>query len=197
MTLSLGTKTDEPNLNSMHAKLITIFLLSAPLLWGAPPNNNREIYEVRSAFQELSYRLNSHQTELDLLLERLNTLEGKIPRANPSNGRLAALESSQKNLADDFKVLKSHLEKTNSSLHKCEKQLANLDKQLTTDIASLKNSLKSMIALLQGGEKLHIVKPGDSLGQIALQHKVSTKTLKEYNNLKSDTIIIGQKIKLP
>ena len=181
----------------MHVKFLTLFFLSAPLLWGAPPNN-RELYETRTAFQELSYRLNSHQTELDLLLERLNNLESKIPKSNPDNARITALESSQKNLADDLKTLKSHLEKTNSSLNKCEKQLANLDKQLTTDIASLKTSLKSMISLLQGGTKpqTYTVKPGDSLGKIAIDHKVSTKKLRELNNLKSDTIIVGQKLKL-
>lgn len=40
------------------------------------------------------------------------------------------------------------------------------------------------------------VKPGDTLSHIAKKHHVSVKQLKQWNNIKSDIIQIGQKIKI-
>ncbi len=185
----------------MIVKLLFLLALSAPL-WGAPNRDQVALQEVRSSFQELSYRINSHQVELDLLLERLQALEEKTGRLNQSSStenRLSQIEKNQKSLASDFKTLKGHLEKTNSSLTSCQSKLTQLDKQLSTDIKSLKNSLQSMVVLLKGGNegKIYTVKPGDSLGKIALNLKTDTKTLKSLNNLSADTIYVGQKLKLP
>ena len=43
----------------------------------------------------------------------------------------------------------------------------------------------------------YTVKSGDTLGHIALQHKVKIAELKALNGLSTDLIRIGQKIKLP
>lgn len=192
-------------LNLKHMKGNPLFfLLLAPLLWGATPHKESyATHELRTSFKELTYQLNAHQVEIDLLLERLNVLEGKTRQSSttsPNEGRLAKVEAAQKSLAADLKTLKNHLEKSNDSLHKCQKQLATLDKQLNTDIKSLKGSLQSMIALLkEGGDsnKSYTVSSGDSLGEIACKFKVSTKALKEHNNLSSDTIFPGQKLLIP
>ena len=47
------------------------------------------------------------------------------------------------------------------------------------------------------GDALYTVKPGDSLGQIALDLKTDIKTLKQLNNLSSDTIRVGQRLVTP
>lgn len=43
----------------------------------------------------------------------------------------------------------------------------------------------------------YLVKKGDSLGEIAKEHKVKTSALKKANNLTSDNIRIGQKLVIP
>ena len=43
----------------------------------------------------------------------------------------------------------------------------------------------------------YIVRKGDTLGQIALRLGVNTRTLKQVNNLSSDLIQVGQKLKIP
>jgi LysM repeat protein len=48
-----------------------------------------------------------------------------------------------------------------------------------------------------GGETVHVVKSGDTLTKIAKQHGVSLKALRAANNLKTDQIKVGQKIKVP
>lgn len=44
--------------------------------------------------------------------------------------------------------------------------------------------------------KIYHVKSGDTLSHIAKRHKVSVRQLKQWNNLKSDFLRIGQKIKI-
>lgn len=44
--------------------------------------------------------------------------------------------------------------------------------------------------------KEHIVREGDSLGQIALDYGISLSNIKEWNGLEEDKIIIGQKLRL-
>ena len=42
----------------------------------------------------------------------------------------------------------------------------------------------------------YVVKRGDSLGSIALAHKVSVKSIKSYNQINGSMIRIGDKLKL-
>ena len=44
--------------------------------------------------------------------------------------------------------------------------------------------------------KIYYVKSGDTLSHIAKRHKVSVRQIKQWNNLKSDFLKIGQKLKI-
>jgi len=44
---------------------------------------------------------------------------------------------------------------------------------------------------------VHIVRKGDSLSEIALRYRVGMASIKRANNMKTDTIRIGQKLKIP
>ena len=43
----------------------------------------------------------------------------------------------------------------------------------------------------------HVIERGDTLSEIASRYRVSFKRLKEFNGLRSDTIRVGQKLKIP
>ena len=47
------------------------------------------------------------------------------------------------------------------------------------------------------GEKTYAVKSGDNLGKIAKTHGITLKALRAANNLKTDRITVGQKLKIP
>ncbi len=51
----------------------------------------------------------------------------------------------------------------------------------------------------QGGGKAitHVIERGDTLSEIAGRYRVNFKRLKDFNGLRSDTIRIGQKLKIP
>jgi len=52
-------------------------------------------------------------------------------------------------------------------------------------------------ATLSGNEKLYTVKSGDTLNHIAKNNATSVKALRAENNLKTDQIKVGQKLKIP
>ena len=182
---------DEQNSRFMIARLF-ILLLAAPL--GAAPT--MATLELKSSVDELAFKLHGQEVELGLLLERLNSLEKQKP-VLPGESRVVALEKSQKAFASDLQTLKQNLESSNKALVECQKKLSEIDSKLTKEIQSLKTSLHSMLAILNDEpENFYIVQPGDSLGQIALDQKLTIKKLKELNSLTKDTIIVGQKLRL-
>jgi peptidoglycan endopeptidase LytE len=48
-----------------------------------------------------------------------------------------------------------------------------------------------------GAEQMYTVKSGDSLTKISTQFGISIKALRAVNNLKTDKIVVGQKLKIP
>ena len=68
-----------------------------------------------------------------------------------------------------------------------------------TEINKQKESeKKARIAAIKKANdvKIYHVKSGDTLGHIAKRHHVSVRQIKQWNNLKSDMIRIGQKLKI-
>jgi LysM repeat protein len=49
----------------------------------------------------------------------------------------------------------------------------------------------------ESSEKVYVVKSNDNLGKIAKAHGVTVKALRAANNLKTDRITVGQKLKIP
>lgn len=72
---------------------------------------------------------------------------------------------------------------------------ANLSKPRAASTAS--SSSAPAPATVSGADGGYVVKSGDSLSVIAHRHGTTVKALKETNNLKSDTIYVGQKLTLP
>ncbi len=186
-----------------------LLLTISGALFGAPQRESLAVQEMRSALDQVGFQIHGHQVEIDLFQERLDKLENSVDKLGGQvrqgkqdrtlEGRLSNLEKAHDTLITDLKSLKGHLNETSTALTSCQTKLTQIDKQLSSDVKGLKRSLESMLALLQKGEPsgAYVVKPGDSLGQIALDHKTDTKTLKQLNNLSSDKIVVGQKLTLP
>lgn len=172
--------------------------------------NSRSPSELKLTLQELRGRLSdldrqcyAQKVELELLSEKILALEGKVQTKQshlPFEQRLSAMEQTQKTLTEDLKTLKTYLNDRTSSLTSCEEKILELEKQLSNECSTLKGSLQSMISILEDEEGdvfTYTVKPGDSLGKIAVENKTNTRTIKKLNGLEGDTIYVGQKLKLP
>lgn len=197
-------------------KLVTALVLIAIPLSAAPfPGGRQEpaaLQELRLGLEQIGYQVHSHGVEIDIFQERLEKLESALKSCNQelkasksdktTEKRIKTLEQAHESLIDDIKTLKNHLNSSNATLAHCQSQLTKMEKQHAQDLLSLKGSLESMLALLQmkpkeaqlAAQNIYTVQSGDSLGQIALDHKTDIKTLKKLNNLTSDTIYVGQKI---
>ncbi|MBK6889095.1 MAG: LysM peptidoglycan-binding domain-containing protein [Sphingobacteriales bacterium] len=72
---------------------------------------------------------------------------------------------------------------------------------LLTDALALGQILKIPGSNSNGGNPsnytIYIVKPGDTLYKIATEHKTSVETIKSLNNLLTNTLSVGQQLKLP
>ncbi|NGX54899.1 MAG: D-gamma-glutamyl-meso-diaminopimelic acid endopeptidase CwlS [Chlamydiae bacterium] len=178
----------------MQSKIFLLLLLTgSSLLVATPAREGVALQEFRISLQQYSYDLHSHKTEIDILHEKLQNLESSITsfkrelgqkgQSSSLESRVASLEKNHQTVVGDLKQLKSHINDASSKLVSLEKQL--------------KGSLNSVVSLLQpgGGEDHYTVQDGDSLGQIALNHKISIKRLKELNELQNDRIFVGQKLR--
>ncbi len=205
----LGRKTVEVSLRSMKGKFLSLILLASAPHYAAPPRESVAVQEMRLTLDQFGYQINSQKVESTLLHERLQGLEhtlkelhqelaGKNPLSSSFEKRLVTLEKAHETLIGDFKTLKNHMNKTNTALAKCQDKTSQIDKQLSSDVKSLKSSLHSMLALLQKGDShSYVVQNGDSLSQIAIDHETDVNALKKLNNLQTDIIYSGQELLLP
>ena len=78
------------------------------------------------------------------------------------------------------------------------RELKNIN-NLRSNVAVLGKRLKlpAGAAQVTGGPAFHVIKRGDSLSKVSARYNVTIAALKALNNLKSDTVHLGQKIKLP
>lgn len=58
-------------------------------------------------------------------------------------------------------------------------------------------AIKAAVVSPASDATFYTVKPSDTLAQIAQSHHTSVKKLKDLNGLKTNSIVIGQKLKLP
>jgi len=66
----------------------------------------------------------------------------------------------------------------------------------TTTTIPAEKTLSSHSSAARNNKRFHIVKSGDSLSKISKKYNISIRTLKELNQLRSNTLYIGKKLKL-
>ncbi len=99
-------------------------------------------------------------------------------------------------IAEDFKVSSKQLKAWNNiSGNKIvagkKLKIYNSYGNSSKSVASKSNN----IIVKSGNKKIYVVKSGDTLGQIAVDHNVrSSKEIKEWNNIENNKIKVGQKL---
>lgn len=180
---------------------IPTFLSGAPYNREAPQQNLRhEISNLQAEVQVISEKMKTQEDIIETFKRELDS--SKKTKQGNFDQKLSIHDSTIKGFAEDLRDLKNH---SNKSLEESDTRIKELEKTVkkqSESIEHLKAALSTLIDGIKGQDEatsfaLYEVKSGDSLGLIAQKNKVSIKLLKEINQLKSDAIFKGQKLKIP
>jgi len=155
---------------------------------------NQALEESRVTLLDMRQAIREQQLELQLLEEKLCSGESNTDAQLAA--RIVRLEDKQATILTDIRALGTHANETTQSLIQYRKTIQSLDQRLG-EVVKLKSTLNSISKSLGSSGKIHKVSSGDSLDKIARKYNTSIQTLKQANGLHSNTIIIGQELKIP
>ncbi|MBA2367627.1 MAG: LysM peptidoglycan-binding domain-containing protein [Candidatus Protochlamydia sp.] len=157
------------------------------------------------AFDEIRQQVNQGLQEQREMAQQLgHNLERKIQ----------TMDNAVQGIVEDLRQIKTQANGSLSILDQYKTKLIELESLFQAQsqhMAALENALQSLADVWQAKEasardlaqlstnncKTYKVQPGDSLGKIAVQHKVSVESVKERNRLQSDRINVGQTLIIP
>lgn len=166
--------------------------------------------EMSTEIADLKHALNAAKVEVQLLDERIraqesstSSLKNGAKTATPDSlqrqlsnldGRINQLEKVLERAATDLKQINAavttNAQKIEDHQHQLDEVVKLKSTLMTISQAIKKNSLHE-------DAKVHKVKSGDSLEKIARLHHISIDSLKRFNQLETDRIIVGQELKIP
>lgn len=167
---------------------------------------DHDIHNHDAEIRALKEKLLNHEVIVEALQKLVRKTKEETQGSNSGQAdRLAQVEKSLKGVTADIKQLREHANKLTEAINGYKSHLANLEGQVELqgkNFEHLQLAMRSLIDALEldidtGDGSFYTVKSGDSLGQIALDNKTSVKKIKELNNLKKDTIRVGQKLRMP
>ncbi len=178
----------------------------------------RKIYD---RLEMMRHELGNHEAELRVFDDKLRNMEDAIEdlrsqfdtavmsqheKLRGSETKIVSQERSIKGFVSDLEKLRHHANDSSTVLEDYHKQIAQMEavmKSQTKNVEDLKAAMKTLMDAVGGtegsidGYRIYHVQPGDSLGVIAQKYNTTIRDLKDMNKLKSDTIIVGQKLKIP
>ncbi len=174
-----------------------------------------ELDDLRGQLDEARYAQHAYRTELELLEDRLErqdktvyasaeTLRGHVKEhLNQIEGKLTRLDQKQQQILADLRQLSRDVELKNKQLKEAKQELALLQTNMAAQAEQFRDALSSVVALTKETKSLvpshsvYRVQSGDTLGDIAAKRHTTIHTLKELNELRTDRIYVGQKIRVP
>lgn len=178
----------------------------------------RKIYD---RIEMMRHELGNHEAELRVFDDKLRNMEDAIEdlrtqfdstvqtqqeKLRGSETKIVSQEQSIKGFVSDLEKLQHHANDSSTVLEDYQKQIAQMEavmKSQTKNVEDLKLAMKTLMDAVGGtdgpidGYRIYHVQPGDSLGVIAHKNNTTVRDLKDMNQLKSDTIIVGQKLRIP
>lgn len=217
-------------INRITLAIAASFLLFVYPADAAPKNQSADqekilIRKMYNSIEMMRHEMTNHEAELRTLSEKLVNMEDAVEEMRSQlnetvttynsqikgsketfDTRILSQEMAMSGFVSDLQKLKSHADRSNSSLEHYQKQITQLEHTVEAqnkNLESLKSAVKSLMAALGetdekvDGHKYYKVQSGDSLGLIAQKHNTTIRAIKELNGLNKDTIIVGQKLKIP
>jgi LysM repeat protein len=130
--------------------------------------------------------------------ERVHRVQGQVESVEMENARLV---QEMQQLREEVRSFNSQISQLNSSMQSLEAKQAREMQELIRRVEGLlKKSVASRPASSQksrGSGREHVVESGHTLSAIASAYGTTVNAIKRANNLKSDSIYVGQKLFIP
>ena len=128
--------------------------------------------------------------------ERIRRLQGQIESIEMENARL--MQEVQQ-LRSELRSYSSQMAQLNGSMKSLDAKQA---REMNELIARVEGLLKRTVAArpakpARGSGSEHVVESGHTLSAIAQVYGTTVQAIKQANNLKSDSIYVGQKLFIP
>ncbi len=129
--------------------------------------------------------------------EQVYRVKGQVESVEMENARLMQELQQLRNAVNSYNSQISQLNSKMSSLE--AKQAREMNELIKRVEGLLKKSVASRPAPKQsrGSGREHVVESGHTLSAIAQAYGTTVKAIKSSNNLKSDSIYVGQKLFIP
>ena len=169
----------------------TVLALFALCVMSAFAQGGRDSFvqqQAYAAMQRITGQIDVLQSNLDDLSARVAKLEraGASDETEALRSRIASLESTVAALRKELSEQRGEIVKDISS------RLAKMQQQ-----SAQPKQTKSAEAAPSGPYREYVVETGDNLWLIAKAFNTSVQKIRDMNKLKSDSLKVGQKIKIP
>lgn len=212
MARLFGQKTEEPSSKYTRGEMIRGALFVLLVLISHVQADTARYW--KSGRETLATSIEELKHQITLLRNDLRNQEIEVKKVQEKTQStdqiLASLEEEIATVLKEVKqqskgpkALQQEINAIKKNIAKNEAKTLRLEKSLEkngTDLETIESALSTMMDALgikDEALKIYTVKPGDSLGEIAMKHRTSVSHIKKVNHLKSDKIIVGQKLKMP
>ncbi|MBN2703853.1 MAG: LysM peptidoglycan-binding domain-containing protein [Pontiellaceae bacterium] len=171
----------------MKMKMVVLSLVSAVVFSGCQTMQSQRTTQAQNA------NVTRYVTELE----------------RRTNSKLEAMSAENARLQQQVQQLSTELRSINSQVAQLNSNMSALDARQKKEITQLVNEVNAKLRQVgtsssnSGGSRttvsgrLHTVESGHTLSTIAQAYGSTVKAIMEANNLKSDVIIVGQKLVIP
>ena len=182
-----GGGYQQPQTQEPSPRMMVSNLVEEP----ATPRANRELAALRADFDAL-------REEQKLLTARILGLEQDNIRKDAQIKELQSLlDDMDKRSADVDQKWRARMMELSATIDKEREARRNELKNFSTIIASEIDKKAAPAPAPAPNISIITVQKGDTLSGIAAAAKTTTAEIKRLNNLKSDTIYLGQQLKVP
>jgi predicted nuclease with TOPRIM domain len=138
------------------------------------------------------------QAAARMMDEKVHRMQGRVESVEMENARLVQELQQLRNEVRSFNSQMSQLDSSMKSLE--SKQSREMQEMIRRVEGLLKKSVAARPApskASRGPGREHVVESGHTLSAIAQAYGSTVKAIKSANNLKSDSIYVGQKLFIP
>ena len=188
-------------INVIRASLLALVMMGAT--WSA---NGQDMRSLVREFAQLRADMRILQEDQKVLLDRITVLSQENVAKDAQIAELQKMLTMQETRIQGIeKDLIMRLEQLRKALESEQVSRRKDLEKVATNASAVANAASAAAARRQqppppaysGSYKEIDVKRGDTLSVIAQAVGVPISTLRQINNLKSDTIFVGQKLKIP